>query len=254
MAPLPGITRNRRSTPEHIQYITGGFGEYYDYDDDNSEEKTITTPPQAPLGPCPYDRCKHLEPECDEIQRKAGGNCLCPGLTGPNVLPDSPRLGQVVAGDRVASVSWCSPMSTVQGYIVMYGTPEGPLERGPILNATYRFYSIEGLLPNTPYKLCVVAFNDAGESTVTTAEEDESGGWERGIPRPCGVIRTSGSQWSHIYLGVGVSLAILTGIVGLAVLGYLLWRRKGVMRMKEDGGEEMGVQNQSYKADSVEQL
>ncbi|NP_001106604.1 LRRN4 C-terminal-like protein [Xenopus tropicalis] len=250
---IPEVTGNRQSTREHLLYVTDdGWDDYYWDSPDNFDEKSTTKPPPAPQTPCPYDRCKHLEPECEEIQRKAGGNCLCPGLNGPTIAPDSPRIAEVIPGDKEISVAWCSPMSTVHGYRVLYGAPDSLLERGPILNNTYRLYAIENLLPGTSYRVCVVAFNGAGESPVNGGEVEEDDGWETGTLGPCRVLHTSSSSKSHIYLGIGVGLAILA-VLGLAVLGYFLWKRKKG-NMKVFGGEEMGIRNQSYRAESMDKL
>ncbi|OCT81729.1 LRRN4 C-terminal-like protein [Xenopus laevis] len=250
-SPIPEITGNRQSTRERLLHVIDTEWEDYYWDnEDNVDEKFTTKPSPAPLIPCPYDRCKHLEPECKEIQRKAGGNCLCPGVSGFKIPPDSPRIAEVNAGEKGISVGWCSPMSTVQGYRVLYGTTDSQLEKGPILNNTHRMFPIENLLPGTSYTVCVVAFNDAGESPANVEEED--GGWETGATGPCRVLHTSSSSTSHIYLGIGVGLAMLM-VLGLAVLGYFSWkRRKG--NMKVFGGEEMGIRNYSYKAESMDKL
>ncbi|KAM8939240.1 LRRN4 C-terminal-like protein [Pelodytes ibericus] len=250
---LPEITRSRKTTPERILYITGRDDYYYyDEDEDDSEEVASVTPPHVPPVPCPYNRCKHLELPCEEIQMRAGGNCLCPGLSGRSFPPDSPRLGQIIPGERGVSVNWCSPLSTVQSYRVMYKTIDGPLEHGPVLNSTYRFYSLDNLLPDTSYRVCVVAFNEAGESPIEEADEEAT--WENGTPGPCMVFRTFSSQESHIYLGVGIGLAALAGVLVIIVLGYWLLRKKKVSRRKEGEWGEMGVTNMSFKAESVEQL
>ncbi|KAG8437983.1 hypothetical protein GDO86_008609 [Hymenochirus boettgeri] len=246
----PDSTRTRRSTPDHIWYVTGR--EYYDDYEENSDENS-TTPHPVPLHPCPYDRCKHLEPECEESQRKAGGNCLCPGLDGPTIPPDSPRLSEVTSRDTEVVVGWCSPMSTVQGYKVLYGVLNGQMENGPILNTTFRLYTIENLLSGASYRVCVVAFNEAGESPIHFDEEGESNGWENGFLSPCSVIHMSSSSFSHIYIGVGVGLAAMVVILGLTIVGYIVWKRKS-KSMKIVEGEEIGIQNQSYKAGSMDQL
>ncbi|MEE6522406.1 hypothetical protein FKM82_020939 [Ascaphus truei] len=248
--PSPEVTRGHRSTPERILYLFGGDVEDYydDEDDDDDRGRTIPTPPspRLPLYPCAYDRCRHLEPPCEETQRMAGGGCLCPGVTGPAVAPDPPRMGQTLSGEGGASVSWCSPQSTVLGYRVLHGAPGGSLVRGPPLNASYRFYSIGGLLQDTHYRVCVVAFNEAGESSAEEGEEEDRSG-------PCRLLHTSGSRGPQIYLGLGVGMAALAGVLALAGLGWWVWgrgRRKG----EGVGGEKMGVPNPFYQGESEEQL
>eukprot|EP00079_Xenopus_tropicalis_P034953 XP_017948724.1 PREDICTED: LRRN4 C-terminal-like protein [Xenopus tropicalis] len=253
----PNNTWRERSANEHIQFINGGIGvEYYeDKDDNDSEVKEITPPSYASLEPCTYDRCKHLEIPCQETQRAAGYHCLCPGIDGPSVPPDPPRLVQSVSEESGANLRWCSPLSTVHGYRVLHGISGSPMQSGPVLNATYRFYSIEKLLPDTDYRVCVVAFNEAGESKVDFGEaKDEEENWEWGKPGPCRIIHTSRTKASMILLWAGVTIAVLAGIMGIALLGYwmrITGRRK---RRKIERGVEMGISNLSFRAESVEQL
>ncbi|XP_053544827.1 LRRN4 C-terminal-like protein [Bombina bombina] len=252
----PRDTPIHRTTPERIQFITGGdVADYYeDEDEDDSEERPVTSFPPKSVSPCNYNRCKHLELPCEEIQRMQGGNCLCPGVDGAGVPPDAPGLGELLPGEMGASVRWCSPLSTVRGYKVLYGPLEGPMETGPVLNASYRAFTIERLSPNTPYRVCVVAFNEAGESPIEGGEEEEEEAWEGGKPHPCRVLRTTGSQVQQVYLGVGVGLAALAALLGLIGLGWWFCGRRKSKTIKETEGKDMGVTNLSYKAESVEQL
>ncbi|KAM8939241.1 LRRN4 C-terminal-like protein [Pelodytes ibericus] len=226
--PLTKVTQTDQSTREPILYITGGTGE--DYYEDYTDDAAPSASPETPVIPCTYDRCKHMEPLCEETQGRAEGNCLCPGIAGPKIIPDVPRLGQIIPGVKGVSVSWCSPMSTVHGYKVLYGPPDGLLEQGPILNASYRFYSIEGLLSDTTYKVCLVAFNKAGESLVTVEEHLER---EPNTPNSCTIISTTSSKDLYIYIGIGVGLATLVGLLGLSVFGcWMCYRRKASKESK----------------------
>ncbi|KAM4617953.1 LRRN4 C-terminal-like protein [Discoglossus pictus] len=252
--PLPEVTRSRQTTQDRIVFISGEEGDDYYEDDDYNDKGVIPTQSPIPDKPCEYNRCKHLEPSCKEIQNMEGGKCMCPGVDGPHVRPDTPRLGQILSAENGASVNWCSPLSTVLGYRVLYGSLDGPMEQGPDLNSSYRMYSIGHLSPDTTYRVCVVAFNAVGHSSSETGEEEETVGWEGGKPGPCRIFRTSSSQETNVYLGVGVGLAALAGVLGLSVLGWWLWRRGKDRRRKEDNGDRMGVPNLSYKAESVEQL
>ncbi|CAH2325114.1 LRRN4 C-terminal [Pelobates cultripes] len=238
------VTQGHKSTREHIRYITGGTGDDY-YEDDN-EETIPPIPPNIILEPCPYDRCKHLETPCEETQRRAQGRCLCPGINGPTIRPSRPHLTQIIPGERYINMSWCSPLSTVHGYKVLYGPPTGLLERGPVLNDSFRFCIIEGLLPNTPYRVCILAFNDAGESPV------EEGNLELDSETTvsCRFIHTTSSKELYIYVGVG--LAALAGLVGLVVLGYCLYKKR--KSNKETNWEDMVLPDQLYRGHSVEQL
>ncbi|XP_063802221.1 LRRN4 C-terminal-like protein [Pseudophryne corroboree] len=248
------LTQSQKTTHEQILYVTENvnYGNEEDDDDEDDYYEVYTDPPHAPAEPCPYDRCKHLELPCNEIQKKAGGRCLCPGISGRSVIPDSPRLKQIIPGQTGMGVNWCSPLSTVTGYRVLYGRPEERLEMGPLLNQSHRFFSIANLLPGTSYRVCVVAINDAGQSQVQLVDGEE--GWDGpgGILGPCGIFYTFDSQDSYIYLAIGVGLAIFACLLGFFVIIYWVCKRKKVRNFNEGGG--MGVTNMSFKAESIENL
>ncbi|KAG8437981.1 hypothetical protein GDO86_008607 [Hymenochirus boettgeri] len=249
----PDDTWNFLSTQGKIQYISDGGGVDYYEDDNNSEPNESSTPMYGSAKPCSYDRCKHLETPCEETQRGSGYHCLCPGIDGPSIPPDPPRLVRVIPGESGASLSWCSPLSTVVGYRVLYGTKGSLLDRGPSLNATFRFYSLENLVPDTPYRLCVIAFNEAGESKIKINKDEEEGlDWNK--PSPCMMLHTFSFNKSRIYLVIGVSLAAVAVVMGLSVLGYWLGRKGRSRTRNLMRGEEMGISNLSFKAESVEQL
>ncbi|XP_075043515.1 LRRN4 C-terminal-like protein [Mixophyes fleayi] len=247
------VSLSRKTTHEKILYVTENVS-YEDDEDENEDDiyEVYTVPPHLPAEPCPYDRCKHLELLCDEIRKRTGSKCLCPGISGRTVIPDSPRLNQITPGQTGIGVSWCSPLSTVDGYRVHYGRPEGPLEMGPLLNQSYRFFSIANLLPGTSYMVCVVAINGAGESQIQLVDGEEGFQGQGGIISPCGIYHTFDSQGSYIYLAVGVGLAIFAGVLGFVVLIYWFCRRKKVRNIKRGG--EMGITNMSFKAESIENL
>ncbi|KAB0404714.1 hypothetical protein E2I00_019063, partial [Balaenoptera physalus] len=60
---------------------------------DSEEEEQDETP--LPAVPCDYDRCRHLQVPCQELQRAGPTMCLCPGLSSAAQPPDPPRLGEV---------------------------------------------------------------------------------------------------------------------------------------------------------------
>ncbi|XP_071970455.1 LRRN4 C-terminal-like protein [Engystomops pustulosus] len=246
------LSRSQKTTRDRILYIT----EHVDYDNDSYEGEdddyeVLTVPPHFSGDACPYDRCKHLQPPCEEIQKMAGGKCLCPGISGSSVLPDSPRLRQVVPQKAGIELSWCAPLSTVQTYKVIYGPPEGPLEMGPLLNQSYRFFYITNLLPGTAYRVCVVAMNDAGESQVELEDGDEELNQEDRVG-PCGIFHTS--QGSSLYVAIGVGLVLLACILGGSALIYWFWCKKKVRRIKRSRQGDIGVTNMSFKAESIENL
>uniref|UniRef100_A0A8C5QMR5 Fibronectin type-III domain-containing protein n=1 Tax=Leptobrachium leishanense TaxID=445787 RepID=A0A8C5QMR5_9ANUR len=220
---VPEDTGSQGNTQDGILYITSGD----DYYEDDMEETLATL--SFPVNPCPYDPCKHMEPPCKEIQMRKDSNCLCPGLMGSTIRPVAPQLGQIVTGDTKVDVSWCSPLSTVHGYRVLYGTPGAILERGPVLNDSYRFYSIGALLPDTSYRVCVVAFNKAGESPTDAVEDS----WveESNTSGPCSVIRTTSFRKLYIYIGLG--LIVLAGFLILSVIVCFLCRKRKGNKMNE---------------------
>lgn len=244
------VTRSQKTMHEHLLYLT----EHVDYDDSNEDDdyKVYTEPPHFSNEACPYDRCKHLQLPCEEIQKMAGGNCLCPGISESSVIPDSPRFKQVIPGQDGIEVSWCSPLSTVKSYRVIYGMPEGPLEMGPLLNQSYRLFSITNLLPGTAYRVCVVAINDAGESQVEPGDGEDQELEFGHIVGPCGTFHTS--QGSYMYLAIGVGLAVLATVLGFSVLIYWFCNKKKVGSIKRSKGGDMGVTNMSFKAESIENL
>ncbi|XP_018420402.1 PREDICTED: LRRN4 C-terminal-like protein [Nanorana parkeri] len=238
------IQHTKVTNQKRLLYISEPEEDYYD---DDEEETPVPPPPPVPKNPCTYDRCEHLSPTCEDIQNKAGGNCLCPGIDGPNIKPDPPQLSQVLPGDREVTVNWCSPSSTVRSYKVLYLGPNSQVEEGPALNASYRSYSIANLLPATQYTVCVVAINDAGESPaeINEAEEDTEGSM-RG---PCRMLHTTASKTSHMYIGIGVGLGAL--VVVMAVLGILLCIKKKKKNRMDVEEKEMGIPNHSYKVGSI---
>ncbi|XP_077311937.1 LRRN4 C-terminal-like protein [Lithobates pipiens] len=232
------VTKSQ-TTRERLLYVTSEPDDYYDDDADS----TVSPPPPLSMKPCPFDHCEHLSPTCEEMQSKAGDSCLCPGIDGPNVKPDPPKLSQVLLADREITVNWCSPSSTVHMYRVLYQGLDSQVEKGPDLNASYRSYSITNLLPATQYTVCVVAINNAGESPSEVEAEEDIEGSMRG---PCRILHTTASKMSHIYIGIGVGLGALA--VVMVVLGILLCNRKGRKGRMDVEEKEMGTTNHLYMA------
>ncbi|XP_069821572.1 LRRN4 C-terminal-like protein [Dendropsophus ebraccatus] len=229
----------QKSTRSRIEFIYGGSEEEYDYDDD----ETLTVAPTFPVAtvPCQYDGCKHLASTCEEIRLNSGGKCLCPGIDGPKSTPDSPPLKEVLPGDSQVTLNWCSPSSTVHGYRVLHGEPGKTLEKGPDLNTSFRSYTIDRLNPGTLYTVCVVAFNEAGESQVGEVED-----------RPAAPCKTVQTTMQSLYIAIGVGLTAVAGL--LFILAYFLLRRKQNKMKTESNLEDRGISNYTYKAGSVDRL
>ncbi|XP_068116773.1 LRRN4 C-terminal-like protein isoform X2 [Hyperolius riggenbachi] len=247
------ITQKQKATREQIQFITEEY-DYYGDEDDDSYKKSFTLPTQTSIELCPYDRCKHLQIPCSEIQKSFGGKCLCPGISAHTVPPDSPQLLEIRIEQTFIGVNWCSPLSTVTGYRVLYGDLEGSMEMGPLLNQSYRFFALSNLFPGKTYRVCIVAINDAGESKVDPGHIEEKWLGKGGTVGPCGIFNTYNSHGSYIYLVIGITLAILTILLFFSVFIYCFYCKKRNRKIRRATEEEMGVTNMSFKADSVENL
>lgn len=179
---------------------------------DPEEGDTSATPLLAV--PCDYDRCRHLQVPCEELQRAGPVACLCPGLSSPAQPPAPPRLGEVrvVAKDSHAEVHWCAPASPVYCYHLLLWDGAGTLHRGPALNATIRRAELEGLRPGGAYVLCIVATNEAGESLVPGPGGE--GPDTAAFPNfgPCGQFSVPPRPGTlvHAAIGVGIALALLS--------------------------------------------
>ncbi|XP_007652650.1 seipin isoform X2 [Cricetulus griseus] len=178
-----------------------------DYEEEDDE--AVTTPSVAV--PCDYDRCRHLQVPCKELQKVGPVACLCPGLSREDEQPDPPRLGevQIVAEEGCVLVHWCAPFSPVNHYWLLLWESNGvPQKSGP-LNATVRRAELKGLKPGGTYVLCVVAANEAGESHVPEADVEN---WADPSFGPCGKLIMPPRPLTLVYaaMGVGTALALLS--------------------------------------------
>ncbi|XP_058382631.1 LRRN4 C-terminal-like protein [Diceros bicornis minor] len=175
------------------------------------EEEDETLWPSLPAVPCDYDRCRHLQVPCQELQRASPTACLCPGLSSLAQPPDPPRLGEVrvVAEAGLAVVHWCAPSSPVHQYWLLLWEGSGAPQKGPPLNSTVRRAELKGLKPGGAYVVCVVAANGAGESSVPKAGGE---GLEGPAFGPCGRLAVPPSPQTlvHAAVGVGTALALLS--------------------------------------------
>uniref|UniRef100_A0A8C4LS45 LRRN4 C-terminal like n=1 Tax=Equus asinus asinus TaxID=83772 RepID=A0A8C4LS45_EQUAS len=121
--------------------------------DFEEEEEDETAWPPFPAVLCDYDRCRHLQLPCQELQRASPTPCLCPGLSSPALRPEQPRLGEVrvVAEAGLAVVHWCAPSSPVQEYWLLLWEGSGAPQKGPSLNSTVRRAELKGLKPGGAY-------------------------------------------------------------------------------------------------------
>ncbi|KAL1787712.1 LRRN4 C-terminal [Sigmodon hispidus] len=181
-----------------------------DYEEEDAE--SVTTPSAAVL--CDYDRCRHLQVSCVELQKVGPVACMCPGLSREDQQPDPPRLGEVhiVAEEGRATVHWCAPFSPVNHYWLLLRESNGaPQKTGPF-NATVRRAELNGLKTGGTYVLCVVATNDAGESHVPGADGEGPENWAGSSFGPCGklIVPPRPATLVHAAVGVGTALALLS--------------------------------------------
>ncbi|KAJ8348190.1 hypothetical protein SKAU_G00267790 [Synaphobranchus kaupii] len=184
-----------------------GVGLNPDEDYNSYEEDTwLPTKPSLPpnLGKpqrCDYDRCRDQERPCVELSAASG--CQCPGLSGPQEVPEAPYLKEVSQQGSDAVVKWCAPASTVSHYQIVVK------DREPLV---FMGLSRMGVLKDLEAgaTVCVEAVNAAGVSSPVQYScmtyEPESDG----------------------------SLALKAGLIGgalgllllLSLVIFLLWRRK----------------------------
>uniref|UniRef100_A0A8C5N2T1 Leucine rich repeat neuronal 4 n=1 Tax=Leptobrachium leishanense TaxID=445787 RepID=A0A8C5N2T1_9ANUR len=152
--------------------VTLGPASDYANEYDNEDDQPITTLRNKMI-PCDYDPCRHHQMPCFELQQEM--QCLCPGLSSEDNVPDPPRLTDVTEiTDTAAQVHWCSPNSVVGKYQLKY-SPAGDTGKTVIddIHETSRQYTLYNLLPDTTYHLCAVSVNKAGLSN--TEDEHLSG-------------------------------------------------------------------------------
>ncbi|XP_037667059.1 leucine-rich repeat neuronal protein 4 [Choloepus didactylus] len=180
-----------------------------DYSEEEEEEVMETSPQDVP---CDYHPCKHLQIPCSELQRRS--RCRCPGLSGEDTVPDSPKLrGLTEVTDTSVLVHWCAPNSAVRGYQIRYHAEGRPGNQSLVgeIYATARQHPLYGLSPATTYRVCVLAANRAGLSQPRA-------GW-RGA---CAAFTTKPSAWLAL-AGLGASCGLL--LAGSLLLAACLCRR-----------------------------
>ncbi|XP_066517361.1 LRRN4 C-terminal-like protein [Hoplias malabaricus] len=129
-----------------------------DYDSDYDITSSPETKPEDPMVKrCDYDLCQDQQPSCQQLAAAQG--CSCPGTSGPDELPESPRLRRLVSeGSGKVKVHWCAPVSTVTHYLVqVMGQKQLKAEE------SRRQMEISGVADGA--EVCVRAVNGAGIST-----------------------------------------------------------------------------------------
>ncbi|KAM6280624.1 leucine-rich repeat neuronal protein 4-like [Porphyrio hochstetteri] len=210
------------STKSLIHYV-----EDYDY------EQSTKTPVQQAHTPCDYNPCRHLQRPCSELQ--SASQCLCPGMSREDEVPDPPRLREVSeVTDSSAQIRWCAPNSVVRTYKLMLHA-QGNEDRQLVLDNIYstaRQYTLYNLLPYTTYHICVTASNKAGSSQTVYQSQ--------GIPGdPCTSFKTKPS-YKFVFAGLAAASGLF--LISTIILSVCLCKA-----CKKPQGEQFGTHLVSYK-------
>ncbi|NXV81083.1 LRRN4 protein, partial [Atlantisia rogersi] len=203
------------------------YAEDYDY------EQSTKTPVQQAHTPCDYNPCRHLQRPCSELQ--SASQCLCPGMSREDEVPDPPRLREVSeVTDSSAQIRWCAPNSVVRTYKLMLHA-QGNEDRQLVLDNIYstaRQYTLYNLLPYTTYHICVTASNKAGSSQ--TAYQSQ------GIPGdPCTSFKTKPS-YKFVFAGLAAASGLF--LISTIILSACLCKA-----CKKPQSEQFGTHLVSYK-------
>ncbi|XP_028665654.1 LRRN4 C-terminal-like protein [Erpetoichthys calabaricus] len=187
------------------------FDDKFDFDYETESAPVSTAPPPVgPIAPCDYDRCRDGQVPCEELRKNQ--SCLCPGVSGPNVVPEFPRILEITQQGSTVNVHWCAPPSTVEKYQVVYSrqgkgmSTSVPLERG----SQSRTAQLEDLSDGVSYVVCVQAINRAGSSPL---KENSNA---------CAVYKSTSEMKKYLYPGLigGVLLLLFFVVIGV----ILIWR------------------------------
>lgn len=184
-------------------HLTAGrdlFPDVEDYSQFEDIVNTVATTVKAdsggPLRRCDYDHCLEGQIPCAVLA--ASKNCLCPGFTQPNEIPDMPSIRSVTWNGTDVVAKWCAPYSDVTTYILTVGGQErrrfGEDRRS----------GGAGYIDNVS-TVCVVAANNVGGSKPSCMMYKPR---ESSLPLKAGLI--------------GGALGLLL----LLLLAILLWRHK----------------------------
>lgn len=213
--PKPAPTRSL------IHYIDD-----YDYDAQSTE-----TPVQQAYISCDYNPCRHLQKPCRELQKAS--QCLCPGMSREDEVPDPPRLREVSeVTDSSAQIRWCAPNSVVHTYALMLYA-QGEEDRQFVLDNIYstaRQYTLYNLLPYTTYHICVTASNKAGSSQTVKQEI---------LGNSCTRFKTKPSY--------KIVFAALSAASGLLLISTIILSVCLCKKCKKPQSEQYGTHLVSYK-------
>lgn len=199
------------------------------------EDDDVTTPSLAVR--CDYDRCRHLQVPCKELQKVGSVACLCPGLSREDQQPEPPRLVevQIVAEEGYAVAHWCAPFSPVTHYWLLLWESNGAPQKSASLNATVRRAEVKGLKPGVAYILCVVAANDAGKSNVPGADVEGPKNWTGPSLGPCRKFIMPPKPVTLVHAAVGVGIVLVLLSCAALVWHFCLRDRWGCPRRRRQG-------------------
>ncbi|XP_022616000.1 leucine-rich repeat neuronal protein 4-like [Seriola dumerili] len=180
---------------------------------------------------CQHNPCLENQEPCAKLLKQTG--CLCPGISGADEPPHSPRIQAllpITKGDNrgMVEVQWCAPSSVVTGYRVVFeGSHGDALEFGGA-----RRRGLVGSL-EIGTKVCVEAVNSAGHST-----RSESACKRYDPPE------SSDHNLFAWVIGGGVALLLL-----IIITSVILWKHKVCQKGKEDSTDGLG--NPSYSTEGT---
>ncbi|XP_069752167.1 LRRN4 C-terminal-like protein isoform X2 [Narcine bancroftii] len=234
------VTRGSRTTRRgFIRFTLGGEDDYVD--EEEEEEPTLPHPQLGPLNRCDYHPCAHMQVPCAELQKAQ--LCLCPGISGGDVLPEQPRIQQVtVTSDHQASVHWCEPPSVVSGYRLVFW-PRGFSANvtTQLISDRHRVFTLRGLEAGTTYVVCALAFNPSGASLL--AKQDQKGA-EPGVG-PCLAFTTTSVRRLVLYICIGLCLLLTLSLSCILLRCYCARRRDP----PPPSSLALGLRNPTYEDD-----
>ncbi|NXY63025.1 LRRN4 protein, partial [Callaeas wilsoni] len=200
-------------------------------DDYDYEEQSKEPPVQLAHVTCDYNPCRHLQKPCSELRNIS--QCLCPGMSMEDEIPDPPRLREVIEiTDSSAQIRWCAPNSVVHTYELMLHAQDNEDMQFVTDNIypTARQYTLYNLLSFTTYHICVTASNKAGSSLKTGHE----------IPgNSCTSFKTKPS-YKYIF-------AVLSAASGLFLITTIILSVCLCKACKKPQNEQYGTHLVSYK-------
>ncbi|XP_067877900.1 LRRN4 C-terminal-like protein [Heterodontus francisci] len=218
------------------------------YEDYEEEEATSEPTAPGPMDRCDYNPCTHMQVPCVELQHASP--CLCPGISGEDVAPGKPRVRDVTQlSDSSASIHWCEPMSTVDGYRLVYG-PLGTAANSTtqLIQNRSRTFTLDGLAPGTSYVVCAVASNQAGASQVSEGDLGAEAGFG-----PCITFTTTATRRLALYIALTIALLLLL-VSSCVLLKYFCARRKKAASQDPSSSPGIGLRNPTYEDDKVSKI